>query len=380
MTVSAIFTDLQPKQIAILPGIAFRRSVRLYLLSVAAVMFLLLLTAWSIDLAEKFSEVRDAAAQRGVALGTIMAPYLFYRAVDIVTRLLPIACFVGVFVAEIMRRRRLETTIFTAAGYSPLQSLSAVLAVSLIIGALQFGLERSWRPQAVYAQVALGVGSYADRFKPGLTRNPYWFLSGNDAMMAMVVRDDEPELRRIELYRGFSSDRLNQVIVADSGLPTATPSVWRLYNAIVWDRVGESYQPSTRATLDIDFKLLPQQLTYLDVPGFYLPNDDLVRIAAMRAAPNIQDIDLAIWRRWTALLLPGAFLLLGVSFGQTVWSGRMLMPARALGLSFCGYLMIVSVKVFWSLGELGSISAFLSASLTIGLAMAVSAVIQFFRS
>lgn len=371
---------LRPKDMSAVPAIAFRRTVRLYLLGIAVVMLLLLLIAWSIDLAEKYAEVRDAATQRGVPLMSVLVPYLLYRAADIVTRLLPIACFVGVFVAEIMRRRRLETIIFWSAGFSPLQGLASVLAVAAILGVIQFSLERTLRPAAVFAQVDLGVGTYADRFRRGIDDDEHWFLSGKDAIRANVWISDNPELRRVEVYRGFSADRLSQVIVADSAQPGDRPNVWRLYNAIVWDRQGESYTPTSKPVLDIDFTLAPEQLTYLGVAGFYLPNDALLKIAEFRNAPNIGAIDLAIWRRWMAFLLPGAFILLGATLGQAVWSGRVLLPSRSLAFGMGGYASIVSVKVFWALGEIGSIPAFLAASLTIVLAITASAIIQFMRS
>lgn len=365
-----------------LPLLATLRGVRYQLTAIALVMLLLLAVAWSIDLAEKFSDVREAADSRGVALLSLLAPYMLYRAVDIVTRLLPVACFVAVFVAEIAPRRRLESVIFTAAGMSPLQSLAPAFLVAAVIGGVQLGLEAWWRPAAVFAQVDLGVGSYADRFKRGVSDDREWFLSGSDAMSGLVVSEDEPELRDVELFRGFSADRLEQVVMAARAEPAEIPGKWLLLDAVIWDRQadGGTYLPRHESFVEVDFAMIPEQLTYFDIPGFYLPNQPLHRLAGMRALPEIADIDLAIWRRWSAFFLPGAFVLLGATFAQNVWSGRMPSFQRIAVFGLAGYAVVVSVKILWSMGEQGAVPASFAAWATIFAALGATALIQFIRS
>lgn len=365
-----------------LPLIATLRAARYQLSAIALVMLLLLAVAWSIDLADKFADVREASRTRGVPLASLLAPYMVYRAVDIVTRLLPIACFVAIFLAEIAPRWRLESVVFTAAGMSPLQSLAPALVAAAVVGGVQLGLEAWGRPAAVFAQVELGLGSYADRFKRGVSQDKEWFLSGPDAITGRVVSDDNPELREVELFRGYAGERLEQVVMAARAEPADLPNRWLLLDAVVWDRQpdGATYLQRQETFLEVDLAMIPEQLTYFDVPAFYLPNAPLAKLAGMRDLPQIADVDLAIWRRWSAFFLPGAFLLLGASLAQNVWNGRMPSPLRIAAFGLAGYAAVVSVRILWSMGELGALPAAFAAWATIVAALIATALIQFMRS
>lgn len=376
------FNAATQKNPSLLPAIAFRRSLKLYCLTLGLILLLLLLTAWSIDLASNFDNVRAKAAERGTALWTVLVPYLGYRAVDIVARLLSVACFVALFVAENLRRRRTEAIVLSAAGYSPAQGIAAVLALSLMVGSLQVALETWWRPAAVFAQVELGVGAYARRFKRGPTDDVRWFVAGGDAMRGIVVRTDEPELREVEFYRGYQEAPLEEVVVASRATPTGTDGLWRLHDAVVWQRGadGPAYERTRSPEIDVEFALIPEQLTYAGIAGFYLPQKVLNRIAAMRDAPDVADMDMALWRRWTAFFLPGAFALLGASLGQAVWTGHQQAPLKLLAFCALGYISVVSVKIFFSLGELGSIPPSIAVTASILFALAVSGLVQAARS
>lgn len=360
-------------------GLATRKALASYLLVTTLIMLLLLVTAWAIDLARNFDDVQAKAAERGVGLYRILVPYLVYRAADIITRLLPIACFIGLFLAEIFRRQSLESVILAAAGQSPLQGLAAVVAFGLVAGGVLATLETWGRPAAVFSQVELGVGQYADRFRRGATGGKHWFVTERDAMRAAVISEDTPELRNIELYRGFTSDGLEEIIVARRGVP-AGEKRWRLEDAIVCNGdSGSSCAPAGKP-IEVDFELIPPQLTYVGIPAFYLPQQALSQLAEMRQAPNISDVDFALWRRWTVWLLPGAFALLGASIAQIVWSGRVQSTWRITAACFGGYLVINSIKVFASLGELGAMPAAAAALAPIGIALAGTAFIQYLRS
>lgn len=374
--------DWRSGDLPALPAIAARRALRVYLVAVGLVMFLLLVTAWSIDLAENFSDLSARAAETGASLPSVLVPYLGYRAVDIVTRLLPIACFIGLFAAEALRRYRLETVVLAVAGLSPLQALLPVAVFAVLAGGLQYALETHLRPAAVFAQVDLGVGGYAERFRRGPMDDPRWFVTETDALRAKVIRSDEPELREVELYRGFADERLTEVVTAERATPTAQPFVWRLHDVTVWGDPdgGTNYSPRRHRELDVEIRIVPEQVTYFGVAAFYLPDPALQRLAEARTAPNLEDIDVAVWRRITAALLPGAFALLGASLAQIVWAGRVPATGQALGACFFGYGTIVSVKVFWALGELGALPAFAATLIPVLFAVGVSTFIQAQRS
>jgi hypothetical protein len=79
-------------------------------------------------------------------------------------------------------------------------------------------------------------------------------------------------------------------------------------------------------------------------------------------------------------LLPGAFALLGASLAQMGYSGRVQNIRVLAGLAFFGYISIVSVKVFWALGELGVFPPSAAVLSSLLLALSGSIFIQYRRS
>jgi hypothetical protein len=336
-------------------GIATRRALADYLRAVAAVLFILLAVAWTIDLAGTFPQLRDAAAERGEPLPFLMGPYLLQRGVDIVTRMLPVAVFFGVFLAEIARRTRLESIVLATAGASPLRAFAALLWLGLLLGALNAGLESRWRPAAVFAQVETGFGSYARRFWRGWLEG-VWFVEGDTALRADVLRDDPPRLRDALVFTGIRSDRLETIIGAEEVLPTEIPYLWQLRGVTRWDSIfGEaSVRPGGDTRLELE--LIPEQLQYAHIPAFYLPSPALKAMAAMRSPPpGIAGIRTALWRRWSAPLLPFALAMLAVGLAGAGFEGRRILVPRLVALAAGGYVFTVAIKTFWALGELGSL-------------------------
>ena len=142
-------------------GLAARRAAMDYLRFTLLIQFVLLAVGWTIDLAEEFPALRLDADQKDVPLIQIMVPYLAYRAADILVRLMPVACFFGVFLAEITRRIRLDTIILFAAGISPFRMLGPLITYGIVVGGVLYALESYGRPAAIKAQIEMGQGSYA---------------------------------------------------------------------------------------------------------------------------------------------------------------------------------------------------------------------------
>ncbi len=369
-----------------LTGIAARRALLLYLAAAALVMMLFLVAAWSIDLAKTFDDVVENARATNTWTGWVLARYLAYRGVDITTRLLPVACFIGLFVAEFWRLSRLESTILASAGRSPLQTLLVVAVFGMISGTLQLSLERYVRPAAVFAQVDLGIGAYARRFARGVTDTHRWFVVGNDVLRAKVKSDAAPELADIELYRGVVTDTLRDVIIAKRAEPTGDRNIWRLYDVMHWSKLPDKeadgsgrganafYLISRYEKLDLLLEVIPAQLEFLGVPAFYLPQNALAELGGALHAVNHDEIAVAQSRRAAAAFLPGAFAFLGASLAPIAGAGRVRSMRRIIQLLFCGYAALVTLKVFWALGELGSVSATVAAWFSVAAALAGTAI------
>lgn len=279
-------------------GIATRRAVYDYLRFVALIMFILLAIAWTIDLAEHFGIIRRDAEAKGIAVYRILLPYLTYRSADMITRMLPMACFFGVFLAEIGRRARLETVILHAAGASPYRAIAAVLIFGVMVGALQQRLEGNWRPAAVAAQVDLGHGDYAERFTKVWLNGYAWFLDGDTAVRAQVLRDDPPAMRNVLIFTGLREPRLQTIYAAERVDPAGEPFLWRLRGVEKWDAAAGEDSSVAVPDLTLRLDLIPEQLTHYSVPAFYLPTAPLLKMRQLNSAPRtVIDAKVALWRR-----------------------------------------------------------------------------------
>ncbi len=356
-------------------GIATRRAVVDYLRMVALILFILIAIAWTIDLAQYLPRIREKATAEGTPLWQILLPYLTYRSADMVARMLAMACFFGVFLAEIARRIRLETVILTAAGAGPARMLSAVLIFGLMMGALNHMLETRWRPAAVSAQVQLGLGAYAGRFRTVWINEYAWFMSPDMAIRAQVLRADPPALRDVLIFTGLREPRLTDIYAVDHVRPAERPKDWYLEGVEQWDAGAGRATSQGVDDLILSLDLTPEELIHYGVPGFYLPTAPLYQLASVQDPVTSTGAQVALWRRRTVWMLPGALALLAVCLSHLGYSGRQAQYAKLIALAVLGYAAVVSIKVLWAVGELGGLAPWLAASGS-GLAiLALSAVL-----
>ncbi len=364
-----------PGLLSVLTATATRRALADYLRFTALVLFILLTIAYTIDLAATFPQIRRAAATRETSLPVLLAPYLLQRGADIVTRMLPVAMFFGPFLAEIARRQRLETVILSAAGATPPRLYAGVLWLALLAGGAHMALETHLRPAAIWAQVDSGLGDYAKRFRQSW-KYGVWFVTGDTAIRADVLRSAAPEMHNVLIFDGIRAAGLETITGAGRAAPAGTPYLWTLSDVTRWETVfGDAARVGRAPVAERELELIPEQLQYNGVAPFYLPQPALNRLAGLRAPPDglRPAVATAQWRRWTAWLLPGIVALLGVSMANLGFDGRRMLIARLIGLAALGYVYVVTVRTFWTIGELGALAAPLAvgAPLALGLGAAV---------
>ncbi|MGR3321692.1 MAG: LptF/LptG family permease [Pseudooceanicola sp.] len=356
----------------VLTGRAMRLALREHFGAILAVQSVLVFVALMIDFAESFDSIRAAA--EGGSLVVTVGKYTLYRVADIVARLLPVAMLLGAFLAEIRRRALLETVILASAGVSVMPTIAALAWIGLVTGLLEWKLERDWRPAAVFAQVDLGAGRYADRYATGLTDGHEWFVRDDAAIAGRVLVGPQPELREASYFVGLNGQGFDRLVRAERVLPLGGGQ-WRFEGAEVWSATEDGRLIGRPADdLELSLWIAPNRLTYLKPPPFYLPQSVLLARAA--AAPEDPKIRTTLWRRYTAWLLPGLFAFLGASLAMTGFRGRVTRVPILVGMAFGGYLVTLSLKVFWSLGELGALPAPVAVLLPPGLALVIGGVLQ----
>ena len=355
-----------------LTGKAMRLALREHVAAFVAVQSVLLFVAPMIDFAESFESVRAAAEGRSLAV--VLGEYTLYRAADIVARLMPVAALLGAFLAEIRRRALLETVILASVGVSVLPTVAALTWMGAVTGGVLWKLERDWRPAAVFAQVDLGAGKYAERYASGVTEDQHWFVRDDAAIVGQVLVGPNPELRNASYFVGLNGTGFDRLIRAEVVRPLGG-GVWRFENADMWTKSGDGRllgQPLDEIELPLWFP--PSRLEYLAATPFYLPQP--VLRAQARAYPASPFIETTIWRRDTAWLLPGLFAFLGASLAMTGFRGRVTRVPILVGMAFGGYLVTLSLKVFWALGEQGALSAPVAVMLPLVLALLIGGLLQ----
>lgn len=355
-----------------LTGRAMRMALREHIGAFLAVMFVLLFVALMIDFADSFDSIRAAA--EGGSLGATIGKYTLYRGADILTRLMPVAALLGAFLAEIRRRALLETVILSAAGVSALPTIAALCWIGAVSGGLLWKLERDWRPAAVFAQVELGAGDYARRYEPGLTDDQHWFVREDSALSGRVLVGPQPELREVSYFIGLNGGGFDRLIRAASVRPLGG-GLWEFQDADIWTLTPDGRLIGNPAdTLELPLWFQPNRLTYLHPSPYYLPQRVLMARAAVDGDnPYIQT---TIWRRRTAWLLPGLFAILGATLAMTGFRGRVTRVPILVGMAFGGYMVTLSLKIFWALGEQGAMPVQLAVLIPPGLALAITGVLQ----
>ena len=321
-----------------LTGRAMRMALREHVAAFVIVQMVLIFIALMLDFADSFESIRAAAEGRNLV--AVIGQYTLYRTADIVARLMPVAALLGAFLAEIRRRALLETVILSAAGVSALPTIAARCWMGAVTGWLQWKLERDWRPAAVFAQVG------------------------------RVLVGPQPELREVRYFIGLNGAGCDRRIRADTVRPLGGGQ-WEFEDAEIWTSTPDGRLIGLPAqTMELPLWFQTNRLRYLNPSAYYLPQEVLLTRA--EADPEDPYMRTTIWRRGTAW----RFAILGATLAMTGFRGRVTRVPILVGMAFGGYLVTLSLKIFWALGEQGALSVPVAVLIPPALALTISAVLQ----
>ncbi|GAA6180489.1 hypothetical protein NBRC116594_19270 [Shimia sp. NS0008-38b] len=358
-------------------GLAVRAMVRADLAAIGFLMFVLLVIALAIDLAKWLPSVQSRAAATDTPLWQVLLPYIGFRSIDIITRLLTMACVAGGFAVTLLRHQRLEDIVIATAGGGPTLRIAALCLSGLLLGGVQLSGEAWLRPLAVERQVRDNLGDYGQRYHT-VDMGTQWLADDTRALRADLTRGATPTLQNVMIFDGINQPTLTRVLSAHSATPSGQPGVWSLHKVTLWD--GDIGVPEQHDQLDLPLPISTASLRWFGVDAYYLPNAAARTIAAQPNAPNTADAATALAVRKTAFFLPAIFALLGVSLASLGARGRRLSPFRLLALAAVGYLCVVSVKVFWALGIHGTVSPLIAATVPALCALLLAVTIQLIQS
>lgn len=366
-------------------GVYARYMTVLYLQHTTITLIGLLTIALTIDLSDWLSRlIADPNAGSGLHTILFLGRYLLLRAADILGRLLPFACFLGVLwceMAAILSRQRV--TIWVT-GRSTLQCLVPVLALGGIAGVSQFILEAYLRPMAVQTQIEEHLGELGERFDRSGKPNSGWLFAGNELIRARIVHDSMPSLQNFLLIRSDEQGRVTDIVTADRAT-LRKDGLWDLEAgarlpvdaALLQDEKNlQKKQASpmlTSLSLDqIRLNVDPLWLDYLGINAKYLPQS-VLEILATKPDPNYPANE---YRTWRAVRIANAFAPFAMALTAATFSLILLPNAIRLSgvfiIGLVGYSSLVSMRSLYSLGERGVVPPFLAAWTTVLVLVSVS--------
>ncbi len=357
--VSATFA--KRKAIRLAPfGRHTRYMLAAYLRRVLMVASILLAIALTIDLWPQFAIVADTGDG---TLGAIWAVIRFaaLRTPGLIAPFFPFATFLGVLWTELTHTLSRERMLVWNSGRSPIQCLSPVIILGLLLGAAEFTMDAYMGPAAMGVQMRerLGLdGQRLDRTKRG---DSHWIALPDGLLNAEIEYGPPAVLRHVTLYRRDADGALTESDIAEVAHRVPGTDLWLLENGQYWSArtpgqmAGANGPMIPFTTRTVAMELDPVWLSVFGMEVQYLPLPVLRDLA--HKDKGIQSKGLYRTRiqvLYGEALLPGAMALLASTLSLLLLTYTT-PPATVTGIVFAGYLAHFGSKACLLLGQNGYI-------------------------
>jgi lipopolysaccharide export system permease protein len=364
----------QRGRVALVPfGCHTRYILRGYVRNATMATAALFLIALVVDLSPRIWSLLNADAEVSgfAALGRI-GWYCLIRSPDILTRLLPIGCFLGVLASETLHSLSLARLMISNTGRSPLQCIVPALLFAAAVGVIQYTLEVYVRPAGIQAQADARLGDYGIRFDrtPGRFRS--WIASGDYIVKARIA-PREPALDSLTVYELDPDGRISSVIAARRATPKGNSGEWSLREGERWGTNTStrappleteksmlnselSVQTSAFDELSLNLKLDPLWVSQLGITAKFLRADVLARLSNTEGGLfSVSAYRTWVQVRYASLLFPGGMALLAASLSLLLLTQDARWGAL-LGIALAGYAGHIGMKLLVLFGENGYVS------------------------
>jgi lipopolysaccharide export system permease protein len=328
----------------------------------------ILVLALSIDLTFFLSKVLATVSEWPQFWAVSVAWYLVLRATDFLAELLPLACFFGVFWAEIVHTISQERLVVWLSGRAAQQCLVPALLFGMIVGVAELTLNIYLRPLAVMTMAVDHLGSYGEHFDPRPLPNPQWIAAGRDLIQAFVEPGSPPTLREVKVYRMDETLALQSFYRAKLAKPLDDRS-WMLIDGYRWNSPlaasqissspdGENHLESEQgipfAQEKLDLKVAPIWINNFRIGARYLTNDIFKALMKIKFSP---DSEFRTWEeaRYSLSLFCAEMSLLAASLSMLLMACEIRVAILCF-ITIAGYLANTAMKLFVLLGEHGHVS------------------------
>jgi lipopolysaccharide export system permease protein len=369
-------------------GLHTRHLLKSYCRQSILVLCAILTIALSIDLTFYLSKVLVTISQWQTSWASIyLARYVVLRGTDFAAELLPLACFFGVFWAEVEHTLSRERLIVWLSGRAPQQCLLPVVFFGIAVGGVQLALNYYLRPLAVMAMARDHLGFYGERYDPNIQPGPRWVAAGHDLVQGTVEPGDPPSLRDVKIYRMNNELSLKTFFQAREARPLKQGE-WLLIDGYQWspaqmlEQDGSTAAPAVTETIPftqqpIDLNVSPIWINNDRVNARYLTNDVF---SALSKESFFPDFEFRTWQhaRWSLPLFCIAMTLFATSLSLLLLA-RKIEIVQLATIAAMGYFANALMKVFILLGEHGQVPAAVAGWLIPVMTLAACAALIFLR-
>jgi Predicted permeases len=308
------------------------------------VLFALVALSLTFELMERADNVLALSGDNPTAV----LAYAALRTPDFVARQLPMAVLVGALITFGMLRRYDELIAMWGSGVSALGMMKALIPISILIGALQFGLDNAAVPWVEAVLRDRGLGEVGRKGLIEKEMSATWLRSSQDVIRIPKEVAQQGELRDVSIFRRDATGTLVERLDAKSATPA--PDGWQLAN--VTARTVEPAQITTYASLlwkgHIDIGQLPllaseqRDLSLAEI-SFLIDNEGF--------GQRPTDLFRTWWQhRIAATLAPLLVVCLVISLAQRFHRSGDFSYLMFMGLGF-GFVFFVLDGISLALGE-----------------------------
>lgn len=374
--------EIRRKAIRLAPfGRHTRYMLAAYLRRVLMVASILLAIALTIDLWPQYSVVAETGHGPFGAIWAVMR-YAALRSPGLIAPFFPFATFLGVIWTEIAHTISRERMLVWNSGRSPVQCLSPVIILGVLLGTAEFTMDAYLGPASMAVQMHEKLGLDGQRLDRTRRGDSHWIALPDGLLDAEIEYGPPAVLRHVTLYRRDASGALTESDIADAAHRLPGSDVWVLQNGRYWSArmPGQmAGMPSDNMvpfkTRTVTMQLDPVWLSVFGMEVQYLPLPVLRELA--RQDKGVQSKGLyrtRIQELYGEALLPGAMALLASSLALLLLTyGTPVVTVT--GIVFAGYLAHFGSKASLLLGQNGYIPPRLAGWLVPGVLLAVVAVV-----
>ena len=348
-----------------------RYMLAAYLRHVFLVASVLLAIALTIDLWPQFQIVAAGHGEGALAATWNVVRFSVLRAPWLVAPFLSFATFLGVVWTEVVFTQSGERMLIWNSGRSPIQCLTPVILLGVIVGAGEFVLDAHLGPAAMGVQMTERMGLDGQRLDRTRRSPSSWIALPDGLLETKIEYGPPPVLHDMMFLKHDAAGQLTEVDLAAAARLQPGTILWLMRDGHYWVlkparagkprptfNLGKSARElmvpfgSRTILLDID----PNWLSVFGMETQYLPLPVLQALTQSDRDPESRTrYRTRLQVLYGETVLPGAMALLAAAL--SLWLLAYGVRATAVvGIVFAGYLAHFSTKACLLMGQTGSIA------------------------